>query len=615
MGSAQKDSILNVEFFRGFPEFDCREKIWRGIFHANTSADTLRKALLLPESKKSLSKSVLSRMMSGATGWGMEWPAGFLALSSNADAYNAQWMPRFLGKDKLPSEACAQALRDFVECYPKFDWTNASFLKPAADETRAYLAEINRYLSEHAPEERGEWLAAGLYSLICLFLQNAKDYQKHHSPKCCRPPKEWDPALSQAAKSKLPATAERILDVGSIQADTVLPKNMDFASPEIPALPFDFFAYVQQKFEKAGNTGEEPWIADATIHLNELETTMITPAEIHRKVVQVSKTIVAPQELYDPAKVGVLLIEDRLISRNTLLLKLRAAPYTDYGIFGREFLLESTQLDDDVGIKFLFLSPEGSYVSASPLMHLTDSQCYYLDNGDLLSARDILYLDIDETGALRDPQTEWALTNYGVLKPPATPGKLRKVTAELKTEYAQYFLMDTETMTEVPKHQAYNPQTGAAELSIIIPCPCKLAVIKMPRRRLSAEQYELLVLSGYTHGLFGLEQDEFRSAALCVEIEKEDPPQRLFQTCAGLKRRCSCRPYVEEGLRIAANANIPGAKFELAELLMAQRTPEATEEARQLIAWLWDRGYRTYGPTKSIDLLGEHKSDENSCNR
>ena len=61
----------------------------------------------------------------------------------------------------------------------------------------------------------------------------------------------------------------------------------------------------------------------------------------------------------------------------------------------------------------------------------------------------------------------------------------------------------------------------------------------------------------------------------------------------------------EKHLHQAAQANIAGAQFELAELLKDRGSPEDTTEARNLLDSLWERGYRTYGKT-SIDLFGEH---------
>lgn len=76
-----------------------------------------------------------------------------------------------------------------------------------------------------------------------------------------------------------------------------------------------------------------------------------------------------------------------------------------------------------------------------------------------------------------------------------------------------------------------------------------------------------------------------------------------------LLRRDGKLDEAERYLRLAAAKDIPGARFELAELLKEGKTAGGIAEAGRPIDSLWDCGYRTYAG-RSIDLLGVHSQAE-----
>lgn len=168
-------------------------------------------------------------------------------------------------------------------------------------------------------------------------------------------------------------------------------------------------------------------------------------------------------------------------------------------------------------------------------------------------------------------------------------------------------------MTQIQISRIQDPTSGSIQLSITVPCPGKLMVIRQPEICLDMSLADQMCLCGFVNGHYNLTKDLAKAhIMMSVGANCEHNPYMCFQYGALLKRDNKLAA-AEQNLRIAAQEGIPGAQFELAELLNDRGTPKDISEARQLINKLWHKGYRTYGATQSIDLLNEHQSSDESA--
>jgi len=181
------------EFFIGFGDFDCREIIWRGVFHSDEDLQNLRDMLSIEES---VDQSAFCNMLAGnERGWGYA-PERFLKYSDDEKpiSYKMKWMPFF--KNNADPKECFEAFDRFIESVPE-ESTNSRekrFLT-LAHRVCEYLDQIKKCY-EKGSVDPALCLAAGMYVLAAFFVQN----KKKGTPQFYRPPKEYDP-LNLAEKA------------------------------------------------------------------------------------------------------------------------------------------------------------------------------------------------------------------------------------------------------------------------------------------------------------------------------------------------------------------------------------------------------------------------------
>lgn len=592
MGEKDKD------FFVGFGSFHCRTYIWKPFFpETKIGKKKLRDSLsidVIEEINKEeikvgegwrLASQALARKISGAEPWG-KYAGAFLGYNKE---YEKRYYDRW-GKLKFPIETCRNIFEAFRESVPEeknCKEEHKKYLEPAR-KILEYLSEVERYFALPLSEYDEAWLNAGMYVLICLFLQNCKD----EIPEYREPPEKYSLLRLRALIAN---NGEEPPEEAKPEAAGQFYKAPDgaFHSPELEeALPFDLFAQAEAFFEKkGGSTRYQPF------------DPVITPAEVRRKRVPYSKTCTVG-EAFGTYRTGYFFYEDFLIGEEPdgdteyLGHRARFAPSTSDGV-NRSFRLEGTCFEDKTMEAFELIvedRSEGFYIFPLRFDDHTVGPVF---------VENAIRIDIDSYGYPIKHSMDRLMKSYQIreeLQP--CPG-FRRYAVPLKREYLNYQIINAETMEVLPMQRSRDRQ-GQEQLIVVIPSPCKLVILNNEPTALTEEERLLFYFRGYMHGVYGLKKSLFQAR---LELEAG-----LYHT----DRRCACQcafqygvymrtqgnaAAAEEYLRRAAE-DLPGARFELAMLLL-ERDP-LSPEGEELLESLWAEGYRYYGLT-SIDLLNKHQ--------
>lgn len=200
------------KYFTGFSEFNCNRDIWEGIFRfkkGNGSCNQNMQALLLMTNIE-YGYGQYSHKKSGTETWSDVDSERFLELSSNAESYKKNWLDKW-----EPPENTLVTFEKFIKDVPEQPEQSISIVFFAtAKQVRDYLRKIvDRCGNEHDLTVIKEWTAAGIYSLVALFLQNGSA-----SPSFYCPPPEWDPLRKEKTENE--------------NAAIILPADMTMHSPE-----------------------------------------------------------------------------------------------------------------------------------------------------------------------------------------------------------------------------------------------------------------------------------------------------------------------------------------------------------------------------------------------
>lgn len=169
-------------FFVGFGTFHCRNEIWERFFFSDNSWQVLRIRLSLDNN---LEAPQLNRKLSGSEAWG-KYALPFLDYSKDAAIYRDSW-----NCQAFSSADCLEVFQHFQDSVPQDDEACPQEYKrflPAARRVAEYLDAVKQYYALPLPERDKDWLAAGAYVLICLFLQNGKSIK---SPRFISPPEPY----------------------------------------------------------------------------------------------------------------------------------------------------------------------------------------------------------------------------------------------------------------------------------------------------------------------------------------------------------------------------------------------------------------------------------------
>lgn len=632
----EKQEYTNGKFFIGFvpyPVADTRniwvtQHIWTPFFHNKGPKncnpwDDLRERLNID-----LKDSPLSARISGSKAWA-SYGTPFLDYRNNYEEYMKNWVAKPLNRD-----ACLNLFMAFRETIPeavldedgrlkpvdpKYELT-ARFL-PAAMAICKFLEDVDAYYKLPLNEYDDKWVHAGMFSLICLFLQNGK----RAVPQFFTPP---TPPSGLNASSDVPRppsytpdSLKMILEENSSEKkrESVEPEEEkvicptfsssreSFGAPETGVLPFDLFSHAQNFFQD--QIPED--IAITSVQENQ-HSSIITPAEIHRKQIQFSKTYT----LNNPFQVfqsGLFLIDKHLFRKNPsshqcfIRQKLRAIPYRTDAI-SREYQIETNCFEDNMAIDAVFLDckEELHFCYAIPV-RFSDTGINW--PGASAKGKNYFTLSIDEYGHSKQHHLEHMLDAFQIAplqqENVYRPAQ-RTATVSFRREYLDYQFINVDTMVEIPITQSRNEATGEYQLNLTVPCPCTLAIIRNAISSLTPEEAELLQVSGYLHGIYGLKKNQDLAIAI-MKAKAGYYPQLAFQYGAYLRTHGSIND-AESHLRQAAEHGIPGAQFELAALLKEKNTTEALVESEQLLDILWKQGYRTYGVHTSVDLLNKYST-------
>lgn len=558
------------EIFTGSAAFSCRERIWNGIFHADRRGGHKPLRDVLDLSKRT-AKSRVTHMLAGDAVWDTNARDRFLLLANSEETDEVNYRTAWLNKLTTSQfSEIQEVLTDFVNICPDQTWPEP--FKQVGKQVREYLTIINSRTKTLSPDDTicKEYLAAGLYSLVCLFLQNATDC----TPIFRRPAEAWDPVVKYAEPEDRNDRQEET-------AAPVIPPRGVLYDSGTPELPFDFFAHVRAEFEKQTHIDEAPPVALATVFKNQNVPPVITPAEIHRKRVRIMRTI--PMMDSDFSYEGVFSVEDVLVTQSgeaSLSRKLRSAACAVDGA-SRTWRVESTVFEDDRTDCILALGVAKDPDGNSPY---NSWACCMAGDWEYRWKAAAVYLD--EAGNRKDLELEHLLAQHGIgTLQEDSPAGPRMAVAKLEPEYLNYFIVNAETMTEIPKYRI----PGTDEMAVTLPCPGIVAVVKCPVLHLEPAAQDQLFLQGYLHGCYGLKQDGV-SADITMSTGIHEP-YMAFQYGAMMKARGDAA-QAEPCLRQAAQANIPGAMYELAQLLEQQGKKE---EAAALLQPLLEKGYRYYG--------------------
>jgi hypothetical protein len=474
----------------------------------------------------------------------------------------------------------------------------ARFL-PSARKVCSYLEQILLHCGSY-PADSKEWIAAGMYVLTAFFLQNSKSATPHFY---C-PPREHDPV--------------------SAKESTVVVPDVVMNPPEVEEIQFDFFLEMRERYEEMfGKEAKEDSNNADNVKEESSDKICLATARLELRPFSGNFIIIDPEGMttYAYLLVDYLSIEEdkwcsRLMMRQ---IPCKTEPCDDHPS-AQNFLVNTDFLmEDECHIILLTVSHDGS----KGLMNMsvfTEDQKLYVSR----EPSNIGFWDIDENGHYRDGELETLFDFCGVsltLDTPAQPVKWKKATSDFNPAYLQYLILDVQGRKEIPKTISRDPVTGAYKIHATLPCPGKLIAMEVKPEGADAESY---ALAGYLHGAYGLKKNPEKAKEIAKRGAESGNLQMAFEYGAILKQN-GVAISAEYQLRRAADANIPGAQFELAELLYNKATHTkpseekesnqylwdknyqdwALTEAKKLIDDLWSRGYRTYGQA-SIDLFGEH---------
>lgn len=594
--------------FGGFGSFDVYERIWDGVFQKNHN---LLRTVLSLTNPEILDDITLSRKLNCTVSWTWERDC-ILEYRNNEEDYKQIWL------DNIPTHPNYKELFEaFCKSVPsKTDAWSDRYL-PSATKVCDYLTKL---LPLCNPEAKDSVIAAaaGLYVLVCFFVQNQRKIKGGRI--LCVPPAKYNPvAVANNEKESTIAPqhtegkpAGAIVNVYPEASESdvvsVFPSE-ELHSPE-SVLPFDFFEHVKTKFiemQSAKNLSSHKDTEDG----NKQVPDSITPSAVRQQ----KTTVLCSFELAEvPGFNSHAFIIEKCVKRigNVLhprikLRKLSRSTRNNDGMTIHTFLLHHEQMSSDTICEGIIISVETNGTRCRLYsFDLTSSGKWNRFDSVSISPSSWRFttVDIDKDGYLADREMEDMLDFCDVR--PSEPNRYphiperTAISRKMDRDFLNYRILDRNTLKEIPKHPVRDQITGERQIGITVPCPGQMIVLEMDSISLRGD---LLAVLGNLYGLYGCDQDELEANVIMAKGAcKDGDPQMAFQYGAYLK----CKGYIRDAesyLRIAAKQNIPGAKFELAELLLEQKN---SAEVRQLIDDLWSQGFRTYGATQSIDLFGEH---------
>lgn len=565
-------------YFIGFDGFEAKKDLWNQVFSAFDGWAELRNIFAISKqlgfSKElDIDATQLNRRLSGSEGWGM-YGDNFLSYRKNPEQYQACWMPHAF----VPAEWIA-IFRSFIRSVPdnfaQCTQVQQKFWEPAR-EVCGYLRAVIQYCQDPLPQDGRDWISAGMYVLICLFLQNGKRAR----PQFYEPPAPY--TLAQLKKVRNQSQVREI--------HVALPKDQEMAAPE---QDFSLWAYLRRAMEQREKADDwDPW--------EEERTPVISPAVIRRQRTTLRKAELC-FPLYPDFSSGVFVSRQipvwdrgqwRVISQLVRLPWEQRKTGEDFG----RVRLEETVFEDDPQCSGVLLAANswGSY------------RCVHFSvyrEGLCMGANqdwDVLLLELNEDGLPRNREAERVLGTQGILQ----DGQEKKSitwTCGYDPEYLRCQLIDPDTMELIPIRGNQDPASGEYRCAVTLLCPCRVAVLKQRRLPEAPQWGTRLALAGYYHGLYGFHRDREKARAMMQQGALADDPYMAFEFGAFLKEKGSVA-IAADFLSLGAEHGIPGAIFELAQLRLEQGN---TEQAKSLLGSLWERGYRSYGGV-SIDLLGEY---------
>lgn len=561
------------KYFNGFDSFDCREEIWNGVFHANAHGGTKRLREILSDPKDLPEDSaVFTRKLKGENAWTCE-PNKFFSYSEDPQAYQQNWLEKLTN-----TSGCLEIFRKFIASVPE-NAPNADYERflPPARKICSYLEQVLLHCGSY-PADSKEWIVAGMYVLTALFLQNSKSA----TPRFYCPPREYDPV--------------------SAKESTVVVPEVVMNPPEEDEIQFDFFLTMRKRYEEMFGKDTEADSNNASPE-EPSEKICLATSRLELRPFSGNFTIIDPEGMttYAYLLVDYLSFEGNNWCSRVMMRQIPFAtePLDDHPN-SQKFLVNTDLLmEDDCHIILLTVAHDGSKGLLNTAVFTEDQKLYVSRE-----PTNIDFWDIDENGHYRNSDLETLVSFCGVeltLDTPSQPVKWKKATSDFDPAYLQYLILDVQGRKEIPKTVSRDPVTGIYKIHAIIPCPRKLIAMEVRPIGGDAESY---ALAGYLHGAYGLKKDAKKAEALMHECIEKGDHYAAFEYGAYLRTKGKHKE-AEKYLRQAAEANIAGGQFELAELLKDRGSPEDIKEAHQLLNMLWKKGYRTYGK-QSIDLFEEH---------
>lgn len=631
------------DFFVGFLEpennekdlakFICETDIWLKFFGNKDTYAKLQFALLGKKEEEKLDGPHIRHKVTGYDAWG-DHANFFLEYCTNKEKYDHFW-----GTQDFDLSKCLKSFERFNRSIPQVCTKKPEyqiFLMPAR-RIRIYLEAISKFCNLCPDPDNisnKKWRNAGMYTLISLFVQNGSTSPEYKTPKGLGLTTLLNEIKHIGGISELKALLSEIEKVDNFEglevflrqfeycigsnstedaADTSIPSNdaipensntvesvpktfkdakESFGAPESKNLPFDLFAYAHNFFAKHA-------------YLVPPKTTqsfnpMIRPAEVHRKRISISREFCHSNKSSN--SVQVFLVDEYLSEENArwyLRRKLSTVPLRqDAGT--TSFELQTTAFEDNSRRECAVLDLTGNGTGLLVFLGFTQEDWLSSNIPNCLCS-EIL---INASGHLIDPKIEKVLKNFQIRQlDQAEEVSWRTITVDYNEAYLDIQFIDLDHMNEIPIIPSQNQVTGTYELSLTIPCPSRLVAIKVPVTELSQNEGALHMISGYLHGIYGLQTDINTALQhLLCEVHRADfHGEMAFQYGAHL-RKSGFNTDAELFFRKAGRH--PGARFNLASLLL-ERDPNS-KEAEKLLDALWLEGYRTYGSHMSIDLLNKH---------
>lgn len=162
-------------FFIGFDHYNCKEELWSKVFTSDNAWKSLRDQFAIDNQSgfdeiMAIEPQQLLRKLSGREVWG-KYANHFLSYRQNNTHYCHYWLPH----EFSPSE-WKEIFKRFQSSIPAEEACPEHQKKylPAAQKVSAYLDSVLTYCQSPCPEDEKAWLSAGMYTLICFFVQNGK---------------------------------------------------------------------------------------------------------------------------------------------------------------------------------------------------------------------------------------------------------------------------------------------------------------------------------------------------------------------------------------------------------------------------------------------------------